>query len=123
MLAAGWVVVDRVPAGAPRGDALDEPARAVPAPAKQLDCRDRQDAVWAPAVGHDLLAFRKLVETVRQLGHGQRKRARDVPGGKLVSRPDVDERHIACVQTAAWMERSMSCMPLTSSSSLSPKCV
>ena len=80
------IMVDGVAAGAPRGDALDEPAGTVPALAQELDRRDRQDAVGAAAVGDDLLALGKLAEAVRQLGHGHRKGARDVPGGKLVPR-------------------------------------
>jgi hypothetical protein len=99
-LTASRIMVHGVAAAAPPGDALDEPAGTVPALAQELDCRDGQDAVRAAAVGHDLLAFGKLAEAVRQLGHGHRKSTRDVPGGKLVHRPHVDERHIACDQAA-----------------------
>jgi hypothetical protein len=97
---ASGIMIDGVAAGAPPGDALDEPAGAVPALAQKLDCRDSEDTVRTATIGHDLLAFWKLGEAVRQLGHGHRERARDVTGGKLVRRPDVDERHIACVQAA-----------------------
>jgi hypothetical protein len=94
------ITVDAVAAGAPRGNALDEPAGTVSALAQELNGRNRHDAVWAAAIGHDLLAFGKLAEAIRQLGHGHGKSTRNVPGGKLVPRPDVDECHIAGVQAA-----------------------
>ena len=93
-------MIDGVAAGAPPGEALDEPAGAVPALAQKLDCRDSEDTVRTATVGHDLLAFGKLGEAVRQLGHGHRESTPDVPGGKLVRRPDVDKRHVPCVQAA-----------------------
>jgi hypothetical protein len=110
-LTTSGIMVDGVAKGAPLGDALDQPTGTVSALAQELDCRNRHDAVRATTVGYDLLPFGKLAEAIRQLGHWHRQRTRDVPGGKLVLRPDVDERHIACLQTAPkllggdWLER------------------
>jgi signal transduction histidine kinase len=62
-------MVNGVAAGAPRGDALDEPPGTIPVLPQELDRRNRHDAVGAAAVGHDLLAFGKLAEAVAVTQH------------------------------------------------------
>ena len=83
------------PGDAPFRKPALKPMRIEPSGTQRGDRLEGKDAIRTAAIGDDLLVARQAYEAVLEIGEGNVHRARQMPEGEFIFRPDVEDRHEA----------------------------